>query len=36
MKPGRDPDGVAKTEIEHLGNCSVCGALIPMATLVRY
>jgi hypothetical protein len=28
MKPGFDPDGVAKNEIDHLGNCPVCGALI--------
>jgi len=29
-KPGHDPDGVAKTEIDRFGNCSFCGALVDM------
>jgi hypothetical protein len=28
-----DPDGVAQTEIDHFGNCPVCGALIDMRDL---
>ena len=35
MKPGFDPDGVAKNEIDHLGNCPVCGALIDMRDLAQ-
>ena len=26
--PGRDADGVARTEADHFGNCSVRGALV--------
>ena len=30
---GYDPDGTAQTEIDHFGNCPVCGALIDMRDL---
>jgi hypothetical protein len=30
---GFDPDGVAETEADHFGNCSVCGAYIDMRDL---
>jgi hypothetical protein len=30
---GFDPDGVAQTELDHFGNCPVCGALIDMRDL---
>jgi hypothetical protein len=32
-KPGHDPDGVAKTEIDRVGNCSFCGALVDMCDM---
>jgi hypothetical protein len=28
--PGIDADGIAQTELDRLGNCPVCGALIDM------
>ena len=30
---GTDADGVAQTELDHFGNCPVCGALIDMRDL---
>jgi hypothetical protein len=30
---GIDVDGVAQTEVDHFGNCPVCGALIDMRDL---
>jgi hypothetical protein len=30
---GYDPDGVAQTEIDHFGNCPVCGGLVDMRDL---
>ena len=30
---GYDPDGIAKTELDHFRNCPVCGALIDMRDL---
>jgi hypothetical protein len=30
---GIDADGVAKTELEHFGNCPVYGALVDMRDL---
>jgi hypothetical protein len=30
---GVDADGVAKTELDHFGNCPVCGAYIDMRDL---
>jgi hypothetical protein len=30
---GRDADGVAQKELDHFGNCPVCGALVDMRDL---
>jgi hypothetical protein len=30
---GNDPDGAAKTELDHFGNCPICGALVDMRDL---
>jgi len=30
---GFDPDGIANTEADHLGNCPVCGTLLDMRDL---
>jgi hypothetical protein len=30
---GVDADGVAKTELDHFGNCPICGALVDMRDL---
>ena len=30
---GFDPDGVAKTEADHFGNCPICGAYLDMRDL---
>ena len=35
-RPGRDPDGVAKTDADHFGNCPVCGALRDIRDLVAH
>jgi hypothetical protein len=32
-EPGLDPDGIAQKEMDHFGNCPVCGALIDMRDL---
>ena len=32
---GLDPDGVAKTEVDHFGNCPVCGGYIDMRDLAQ-
>jgi hypothetical protein len=32
---GRDADGVAQEELDHFGNCPVCGALVDMRDLVQ-
>jgi hypothetical protein len=32
---GRDIDGVAKTELDHFGNCPFCGALVDMRDLAQ-
>jgi hypothetical protein len=34
-RPGREIDGDAKTELDHFGNCPVCGALIDMRDLAQ-
>jgi hypothetical protein len=35
IKPGYDPDGIAQTELDHYGNCPVCGALLDMRDLAQ-
>jgi hypothetical protein len=35
IKPGIDADGVVQTEVEHFGNCPVCGALVDMRDLAQ-
>jgi hypothetical protein len=35
IKPGIDIDGVAQTELDHFGNCPVCGALVDMRDLAQ-
>jgi hypothetical protein len=35
VKPGIDIDGIAQTELDHFGNCPVCGALIDMRDLAQ-
>jgi hypothetical protein len=30
---GRDADGVAQEELDHFGNCPVCGSLVDMRDL---
>jgi hypothetical protein len=30
---GYNPDGIAETEADHLGNCPVCGQLLDMRDL---
>ena len=32
---GVDADGVAETELDHLGNCPFCGALVDMRDLAQ-
>jgi hypothetical protein len=32
---GRDLDSVAKTELDHFGNCPFCGALVDMRDLAQ-
>ena len=32
-RTGVDPDGVARTEADHFGNCPVCGAFLDMRDL---
>jgi hypothetical protein len=32
---GRDADGSAQKELDHFGNCPVCGALVDMRDLVQ-
>ena len=34
-KPGIDADGIAQTELDHFGNCPVCGALVDMRDLAQ-
>jgi hypothetical protein len=34
-KMGRDADGVAHKELDHLGNCPVCVALVDMRDLAQ-
>jgi hypothetical protein len=34
-RPGRDLDGEAKTELDHFGNCPVCGAFVDMRDLAQ-
>jgi hypothetical protein len=33
MKPGIDSENPDRPEIEHFGNCDVCGALVDMRDL---
>jgi uncharacterized C2H2 Zn-finger protein len=34
-KPGRDPDGIAKTEADHFMKCPTCGQWFDMRDLSR-
>lgn len=34
-RPGIDIGGDAKTEMDHFGNCPVCGALVDMRDLAQ-
>jgi len=36
MKPGRDADGVAQTEADHLGKCPGCGQRFDIQVLLHF
>ena len=36
IKPGRDPDGVAQTEADHLGKCPGCGQRFDIQVLLHF
>jgi hypothetical protein len=35
LPPGRDADDVAQKELDHFGNCPICGALLDMRDLAQ-